>query len=159
MAESVSVDRLGPPDARRLGDTLESLVPEHERGGPVPPHEYLANLLTSPSCYVFLARRGTDAVGYLSAYRFPRLEQPGEQVYLFDIVVAPGARRSGIGRRLVESLLQACRRDGVALVWVGTGLENLAAQRTFEAAGGRRISETYVEYHFLLAESAAPGAA
>jgi hypothetical protein len=51
---------------------------------------------------------------------------------------------------LVESLLQACRDDGVMLVWAGTARDNVAAQRTFEAAGGRRVSETYVEYEFSL---------
>ena len=116
----------------------------------MPPPRYLSDLLAYPATYVFLAWQGRAAVGYLSAYRFPRVERQGDQVYLFDIVVAPGARRRGMGRRLVESLLEACRADGVTLVWAGTALDNVAAQRTFEAVGGRRISETYVEYEFSL---------
>jgi ribosomal protein S18 acetylase RimI-like enzyme len=155
----VTVERLGSSDAQRLVFALESLIPDQERGGPVPPTEYLARLLASPVCYVFLAWRGAQAVGYLSAYRFPRLEQPGQQVYLFDVLVVPRARHRGVGRGLVDSLLDACRRDGVGLVWAGTALDNVAAQRTFEAAGGRRVSETYVEYHFSLAGPGPLGAA
>jgi aminoglycoside 3-N-acetyltransferase I len=104
------------------------------------------------SYHVFLAWHLHAPVGYLTAYRFPRLDRMGDQVYLFDLEVAPSARRGGIGRQLVERLLEACRADGVTLVWAGTALDNVAAQRTFEAVGGRRISETYVEYEFALAK-------
>lgn len=159
MTELVTVERLGSADAQRLVFALESLVPDQERGGPLPPQEYLARLLASPVCYVFLAQQGPQAVGYLSAYGFHRLERPGQQVYLFDVLVVPGARHGGVGRRLVDGLLDACRRDGVGLVWAGTAVDNVAAQRTFEAAGGRRVSETYVEYHFPLAGPGSLGAA
>lgn len=127
-------------------------MPLEEREGALPGPHYLAKLLASPAIYVFLAWQPHIPLGYLSAYRFPRLDRMSDQVYLFDIEVTPSARRSGIGRQLVERLLDACRADGVSLVWAGTALDNVAAQRTFEAVGGRRVSETYVEYEFALAE-------
>jgi ribosomal protein S18 acetylase RimI-like enzyme len=152
MGEQISVERLGPFGGAELARALEDLIPKQERQGPLPSARYLGDLLASPATYVFLARWGQVPVGYLSAYRFPRLDQVGDQVYLFDIEVDSAARRRGIGRQLVERLLDACRADTVPLVWAGTALDNVAAQRTFEAAGGRRISETYVEYEFSPAE-------
>ena len=152
LDEPISVERLGPSEGAELAHALEDLVPEEERERALPSPRYLGDLLAAPTTYVFLARCGQFPVGYLSAYRFPRLDYAGDHVYLFDIEVAPAARRSGIGRRLVQRLLDACRADAVTLVWAGTALDNVAAQRTFEAAGGRRVSETYVEYEFRLAE-------
>jgi hypothetical protein len=52
--------------------------------------------------------------------------------------------------KLIAALIDNCRKDGVAHIWAGTSSENLAAQRTFQATGARRVSETYLEYIFDL---------
>jgi GNAT superfamily N-acetyltransferase len=66
----------------------------------------------------------------------------------------PEHRRRGIATGLLEVLKQCCRADGVTRIWVGTSLENRAAQRTFEATGARNVSETYVEYIYDLNDRA-----
>lgn len=153
MTETLRTARLGPGDAGALARALPGLVPAEERAGRGPSLEHLTAVLAGSANYVFLSRQGRTAVGYLCAYRFPRVESSGTQVYLFNLEVAADYRGRGIGRSLVESLLEACRADGVGLVWAGTALDNVAAQRTFEAAGGRRVSGSYVEYEFPLAQA------
>jgi ribosomal protein S18 acetylase RimI-like enzyme len=151
-ANQTRIERLGRSDSAELARALERLIPSQQREGDFPAPQYFADLLACPTTYVFVAWQSQTPVGYLCAYRFPRLDRIGDQVYLFDIEVAPSARRSGIGRQLVDCLLDACRAGGVTLVWARTALDNVAAQRTFEAAGGRRVSETYVEYELSPAE-------
>ena len=48
-----------------------------------------------------------------------------------------------------EELKRQCLADGVARIWVGTEIENLAAQRLYERTGAQR-SETCVEYTYEL---------
>ena len=149
------VRRLAPSDAAELARAIDALSPADERGADVRSAAHVAHLaraLATPSCYVFLAFRAGAPVGYVSAYRFPRLDHASDQVYLFDIEVAPAERRRGVGRRLVEALLAACWADGATWAWAGTARENEAAQRLFAAAGGERVSETYIEYHFAPSE-------
>jgi ribosomal protein S18 acetylase RimI-like enzyme len=151
VSETVDVRRLAPPDAAELARALEILMPADQRETDVGAAAHVAHLeraLAAPNCYVFLASRAGTPVGYVSAYRFPRLDHASDQVYLFDIEVAAAERRRGIGRRLVEELFAACRADGVTWAWAGTARENAAAQRLFAATGGERVGETYVEYHF-----------
>ncbi len=139
--DPVVVRRLAPSDAAELARALHTLVPDDERDVDVRSDAHITHLaraLATPSCYVFLASRAAAPVGYVSAYRFPRLDHASDQVYLFDIEVAPAERRRGVGRRLVEALLVACRADGVTWAWAGTARENEAAQRLFASMGFRR---------------------
>ena len=58
----------------------------------------------------------------------------------------------GISSQMIEELKQHCWGDGVNHIWLGTSLENEAAQKTFERTGARKVSETYIEYIYPLDE-------
>jgi ribosomal protein S18 acetylase RimI-like enzyme len=151
MADSIEVRRLAPSDAAELARGLTLLAGAAEREGEAraaAPVEHLAASLATPSCYVLLATEAGAPVGFVSAYRFPRLDHASDQAYVFDIEVAPAARRRGVGRRLLTALLAACWADGVTWAWAGTARENAAARRLFEAVGGEEVGETYVEFEF-----------
>ena len=151
MIDSIMVERLGPSRASDLAHAIAVLAPVAESALAISPpaHKgHLAHALGMPSCYVFLATDVDAPVGYVSAYRFPRLDANGDQVYLFDIEVASDARQRGVGRRLLEALLANCWADGVTWAWAGTARENIPAQKLFAAAGGQPAGETYIEYHF-----------
>ena len=51
---------------------------------------------------------------------------------------------------MIEELKRYCKADGVDHIWLGTSLENEAAQKTFERTGARKVSETYIEYVYPL---------
>jgi ribosomal protein S18 acetylase RimI-like enzyme len=150
VADGVEVRRLGASDAAELARVLAPIVAANaETDVTEASHAaHLRRLLDEPTCYVFVAVDRDTPVGYVSAYRFPRLDHASDQVYVFDIEVAPGMRRRGVGRQLMNALLEACRRDGVTWAWAGTARENIAAQRLFASIGGERGGDTYVEYEF-----------
>lgn len=151
LDENIIVERLGPSRASDLAHALAVLVQAAESALAVSSpasKNHLAQALGMPNCYVFLATDADGPVGYASAYRFPRLDAVGDQVYLFDIEVASFARQRGVGRSLLEGLLATCWAEGVQWAWAGTARENIPAQRLFAAAGGLPAGETYIEYHF-----------
>ena len=82
------------------------------------------------------AFEGERPVGFLTAYRVPKLGCDASMVYLFEIEVAPPYRRQGIGKALVNLLKTVCQANDVEEIWVGTENANTAAKRLYESTGG-----------------------
>ena len=113
--------------------------------------EHLTAMLAMPHVIVLAARRGDDPLGGLVAYEFPGLADE-KLAYLYDIEVLPSERRRGIGISLVHTLIDICRNDRVAEIWVGSDTSNVAACALWEATGAERGSEQYVEFSYELEE-------
>jgi len=117
---------------------------------------WLGKELLNPRAVVLaaVARRGR-VVGYAYGRIEPRdwnslRDRCGVGV---DLWVEPNARRSGVGRRLVEALVAALAERGAPRVVIGVAARNRDAQRVFARMGFRR---TVVE---LTREVAAPARA
>ena len=152
----MEIRRLQPSDYLVLASAIRLLVPlvsDEPMGNQVIDESYLEQVLGDRNCYYLLCLDDSSPVGYLSAFRFPSVETADFQVYLYDIVVAEGSRQQGIGARMIEELKRYCREDNVNYMWVGTSLDNLAAQRTFERTGARKVSQTYTEYIYEFDEN------
>jgi GNAT superfamily N-acetyltransferase len=65
---------------------------------------------------------------------------------LHDLFVAPGRRRRGTARRLLEAVHQAARHDGACEVVLSTAHDNISARGLYESAGYRHddVFRTYV---------------
>ena len=148
----MEIRRLQSEDYAFLASAIQTLVPEDERDGGVASEAHLRRALANTACYFIVCLIDSGPVGYLSAFRFPAIDDDNFQVYLYDIIVDEGHRRTGIGSRMIEELKRQCRADGADHIWLGTSLENEAAQKTFERTGARRVSETYIEYVYPLDE-------
>lgn len=146
----MDIRRLDARDAEKLAVSIATLIPDEERNAGIASVDHLKRALANDACYFLAGFRDSTPVAYLSAFRFPSISSDAWQVYLFDIVVAEEHRRQGIGKRMIEALKRLCADDGVEYIWLGTSLDNEAGQKTFEATGGRRVSETYIEYEYDL---------
>ena len=101
---------------------------------------YLQSQLANPDIIVLVAERDGDVLGYTFAgvegYDYMSLRGPAGVLY--DIVVAPEHRGSGVGRALLEATLAALEARGAPRVVLSTAERNEAAQRLFARAGFRR---------------------
>ncbi len=83
-------------------------------------------------------KQGSALVGFLIA------QHVGPEWELENIVVAPAARRRGIGRRLLNALLAAARASNSTVVFLEVRESNAVARSLYEKAGfvqaGRRRS-------------------
>ncbi|MEO8330682.1 MAG: GNAT family N-acetyltransferase [Candidatus Nanopelagicales bacterium] len=70
----------------------------------------------------------------------------GQDAYVGELVVAPGAVRTGVGRLLMSEAEEWARNRGLARLSLETGADNQTA-RTFYAAGG------YVEEEVRLSKA------
>ena len=149
----MEIRRLQGSDYALLASAIQTLIPEDERdGGRVASDAHLKYALANTACYFILCLIDSTPAGYLSAFRFPAIDSDCFQVYLYDIIVDEKHRRKGIGSRMIEELKRDCKKDGADHIWVGTSVENEAAQKTFEGTGARRVRETYIEYIYFIGE-------
>jgi ribosomal protein S18 acetylase RimI-like enzyme len=74
------------------------------------------------------------AVGFVSGAELTHPDK-GTEMFLNELGVDEPARRRGIGKALTEALADVARQRGCHGMWVGTETGNMAARRTYEAAG------------------------
>jgi GNAT superfamily N-acetyltransferase len=67
---------------------------------------------------------------------------------LNDLFVAPEARRSGVGRALMQAARELARAHGVGHLKLATGIDNRTAQALYESLGWQRDT-TFYHYGLL----------
>ena len=87
-----------------------------------------------------MAERGGQVLGYtyagVEAHDYMALRGPAGVLY--DIVVDPAYRQSGVGQLLLDATLAALKQRGAPRVVLSTAERNESAQRLFARAGFRR---------------------
>ena len=120
------------PDVGRLLDEFNASEGEHTPG----PHALArraSELLSAGEAIVLLAGEGPD--GVLVLRLCPALWTDGLDAYLEELYVAPGARRRGLGRALVERAMDLAREAGAVRMDLGTGEDDRAARALYERLG------------------------
>lgn len=101
---------------------------------------YLGSQLEKPNIVMLVAERGGEVLGYTYAgvegNDYMALRGPAGVLY--DIVVDPAQRRSGVGRMLLDATLAALTARGAPRCVLSTAERNESAQRLFARAGFRR---------------------
>jgi ribosomal protein S18 acetylase RimI-like enzyme len=68
----------------------------------------------------------------------------GPVYVLYDLYVAPPARRRGVGRALLKAAAERGQRDGKLRMTLSTAKTNADAQSVYESLGWQRDNEFYV---------------
>lgn len=154
MVKNMSIRRMTPDEAGDLIAAFDTILPDDWRDGPLPDEARMAEVLSDERLIVIAAFDGKTPAGYVSGFVMPALNRNGSAAMLDDLLVAEGFRSKGLGRRLVESFKSAVKEVAAPPVsmWSGTGVDNFACRKAFEAAGGKPVDETYVEYEWARLE-------
>jgi ribosomal protein S18 acetylase RimI-like enzyme len=100
---------------------------------------FLASELDRPDAILVVAEDELAVVGYayagLEGQDWMALRGPAGALY--DLVVDPARRQQGVGRLLLDRVLEALAARGAPRVVLSTAHQNEAAQRLFAAAGFR----------------------
>ncbi|WP_349898726.1 ribosomal protein S18-alanine N-acetyltransferase [Parafrigoribacterium soli] len=101
--------------------------------------ESMRSELASAHTYYLVAERLDDAniVGYAGLLA-PRGAHDGE---IQTIAVAESARRGGLGRTFIRSLVAEARTRGASRVFLEVRADNAGAQRLYESLGFAAIAE------------------
>jgi GNAT superfamily N-acetyltransferase len=84
-----------------------------------------------------------DAVIAFALLAFHRAPS-GSFAVVEDLVVDRGMRSRGIGRAMIDWILQACRNEDMKRVFLESGIRNVAAHAFFEGTGFRPVATVFM---------------
>ena len=118
-----------------------------------PSIDHIGSYLRNPNNYLVLAQIDGVPVGFLSAYRFPRIDCDKYMIYLYEIEVEKCQRCKGIGKKMIRLLIDLVKQEDIMEIWVGTQHDNIPAQRLFESTGAIIEGKHNFEYVYELWKS------
>ena len=136
----LTVRRLGASDLDLVRAALRAVYGD-EVGGPGP-------LLTDPRAHLLVAFDDESPVGLAYGYELPRLLRGTTAMLMYEIEVAPAARRRGAGRALMEEFRALCAELDVDSMWLLTDDGNPPAQALYRGAQGERHPVDQVMFRF-----------
>jgi aminoglycoside 6'-N-acetyltransferase I len=89
-------------------------------------------------------------VGFVSAVIYVHPDKTAPELWINEIGVAPTHQRQGIGKMLLQSLLEAARQVGCSEAWVLTERGNIAAMAMYRSVGGAEEAPNPTMFTFTL---------
>ncbi len=106
--------------------------------------------LGDPRHHIAVAVDDGVVVGFASGVHYLHPDKPVPELWVNELGVASTHRRRGIGKAVLDCLLDAGRVLGCAQAWVLTERDNTAAMRTYASIGGAQTPSDHVMITFLL---------
>jgi aminoglycoside 6'-N-acetyltransferase I len=127
---SVTIRRLNESDAA-LGARIAFVF-----AGNAVSEEHVARFLSNPGNYLIAALADGEPAGFLSAHALARFKDYRTKLFIYEVDVLPAFQQQGIGKGLVNAILDIGRTEGVDTAFVLTSRSNDAANALYSATGG-----------------------
>jgi ribosomal protein S18 acetylase RimI-like enzyme len=125
-----SLKLLYPPDLPLLHNIAEDVFDD-------PIVESAATeFLNDPRHRLVVALDGDLVVGFISGVIYVHPDKPAPELWINEIGVASSHQRQGIGKALMQAILEEAKRSGCNEAWVLTDRANLPAMAMYKSAGG-----------------------
>ena len=106
--------------------------------------------LLDPRHRLMVALEDDVVVGFVSAIIYLHPDKPAPELWINEVGVAPAYQRRGIGKALMQGILEEAKRCGCAEVWVLTERLNTTAMAMYKSAGGEETLPDSVMFTFKL---------
>jgi ribosomal protein S18 acetylase RimI-like enzyme len=110
---------------------------------------FLEERITHDESVVFVARLQVGAIGFCQLYPCFASVSLTRMFVLYDLFVAPQARRCGAAAALLRAAVDYAASQGAGQLMLQTAVKNHAAQRLYEREGWVRDNDFYV-YEYQL---------
>jgi ribosomal protein S18 acetylase RimI-like enzyme len=104
----------------------------------------------SPDHHLAVAIENGMVVGFASAVRYFHPDKARPELWVNEVGVAPSHQNRGVGKAIMNALLEFARHAGCAEAWVLTERNNQPAMGLYKAAGGEEEQEEIVMFTFRL---------
>lgn len=130
-AATVTIRAATAADAGRLAALLT------DEGYPAGESDLASRIerFSTPDSHVLAAEATGEVIGFIAFHLIPRFETDERFARIVALVVDPGVRERGIGRRLMAEAERVARDDGAAFLEVTAGHHRPEARKLFEALG------------------------
>ncbi len=95
-----------------------------------------AHFASLPHSIALVATQGAAITGFCWGYRLDRPDD-STMVYLHELHVDESYRRHGIGRELIEVLIDLAANEGVSKIFLITSADNRPARALYESLGAQ----------------------
>jgi aminoglycoside 3-N-acetyltransferase I len=126
-------------DIRRPNSFAAVHAAEHLFDGPVSA-DAVERFLAAEDHHLLVAYDEARPVGFVSGVETTHPDK-GTEMFLYELGVDESARGRGLGPALVRALGDVATARGCYGMFVLTEVDNVAALRTYERAGGNRAGE------------------
>lgn len=96
----------------------------------------ISKFLANENNYFLVAIESQCVVGYAMAYCQNRVDMTRDMMCLYEIGVLKELRRQGIGRVLINELIEICHNINAIKMWIPTNKHNVSACTLYEKTGG-----------------------
>ena len=110
----------------------------------------LQEFLDSPRHQLAVAIDEGMVVGFVSAVQYVHPDKPRPELWVNEVGVSPAYQNRGVGKALMQALLEVARDAGCSEAWVLTERNNQPAMRLYQAVGGEKEQEEIVMFSFKL---------
>lgn len=140
----LEIKLLGPHDLHMLNNVADGVFDD-----PIV-ESSAGEFLGDPRHRLVLALEGSVVVGFVSAVIYLHPDKPSPELWINEIGVAPFHQRQGIGKALMQAILEEAKRSGCAEAWVLTDRSNLPAMSMYKSAGGEETLPDPTMFTFKL---------
>ena len=140
----IEIKLLTPTDAHILNNVAEDVFDD-------PIVESSAReFLSDPRHRLVVVLDDDLVVGFVSAVVYLHPDKPAPELWINEIGVAPTHQRQGIGKRLLQAMLEEARSSGCTEAWVLTERSNEAAMGMYKSVGGDEMVPDPTMFTFKL---------
>lgn len=136
MHPAVQLRRLSVADTALARATFTMMAEVFDEGVGVLSDAYLRDLLAREPFWALAALRDGQPVGGITAHALPMTRAEGTELFIYDLAVAPGHQRQGIGRGLVQALRTQAAAAGITVSFVPADNDDDHALEFYRALGG-----------------------
>ncbi len=109
--------------------------------------EQLQAFVADPRHLLFVATDDNVVVGMASGFEyFHPDKQP--QLFINEVGVSPAHQRKGIGKQLVQALIDEAKQRGCNCAWLGTENDNIPGQACFGSVPGGKDPTQFLLYEW-----------
>ena len=93
----------------------------------IPEEAYLKQLLSNPDFIVIVATVDEAVVGGATVYLLHKYYTTKKAAYIYDIGVTPNFQGKGIGKQLIQFIMDYCKQHNIDDAWVEAEADDAAA--------------------------------
>lgn len=138
---AIRIERCGAGD-----EAFAARICIERKSFPVQPGA-LAPFLNDARNILLVALDGDAIAGYVVAHELDRIDG-ARMMLVYDVDVADGYQRQGIGRAMMEGIEDLCAERGCRTMWLSTGRDDERANAFYGSLGGARKEDVVYSWRF-----------
>lgn len=113
-----------------------------------PKEEKVQSFLSDSKNYLMIYKDDNKVVGFAYGFELQRFDGKNSMMYIHEIGVLPEYRRQGIGKAIINELIEICKEKDFMKMFLITMESNIPAVTLYERTGGKVNAKDYIVYDY-----------